>query len=143
MLGMLAEFGRLVAGKWIQQGMARTGLAVVMATVLAAGCGVHKSDDGGAGDAAAATGGSSGSGTGGARAGTGGQTIDVGSFDINLDGLSLDGFSLDGFGADISVSTCPTGVKTGDACTSGETFCTGSGGRGCYCNGGKWVCLGG
>jgi hypothetical protein len=135
---MLGKLRRLVAAKLTHQGTARTAMAVVIATALAAGCGVHKSDDGGAGDAAAGTGGSSGSGTGGSRAGTGGQTFDVGSFDLNLDG-----FSLDGFGADISISTCPTGVKTGDACTNGETFCTGSGGRGCYCNGGKWFCLGG
>jgi hypothetical protein len=155
MLAMLAKLRRLVGAKLTQQGTARTAVAIMIATALAVGCGVHKTADGGAGEDAAGSGGSSGSGTGGSRAGTGGsragtggQTFDVGSFDINLDGLSLDGFSLDGFsldgfGADISISTCPTGVKTGDACTSGETFCTGAAGRGCYCNGGKWFCLGG
>jgi hypothetical protein len=51
---MLGKLRRLVAGKLTQQGRARTAaLAVVIATALAVGCGVHKTDDGGAGDGAA------------------------------------------------------------------------------------------
>src|SRR6266478_5906379 len=102
---------------------ARTAMTWAIAAVLAVGCGVSKTADGGAAGDAAGSGGASGSGTGG----TGGRTFDAAAFDINLDGLSLDGFSLDGFGSDISITTCPAGVKTGDACTSGETFCAGSG----------------
>jgi hypothetical protein len=141
-------------------GVRTFGMALLVIVVaLGAGCGSSKpsGDAGGSGGSGLpGTGGSNGGGTGGSS-GSGGERVDLGSFDLNLDGFNLDGFSLDGFsldgfsldglnldgGFDVNIKACPAGVKTGDNCTAGtDTACL-TGQKACFCNTGKWTCLGG
>lgn len=111
--------------------------------LLPVACGASKpTGDGGSGGSSGsggqsgnASGGQSGSGSGGSS-GSGGFSFDAGGFDINLNDVSLGDLKLD-----LNVQTCPSDVKTGDACAMDSALCT-TGAKVCVCAQSKWTCFG-